>query len=156
MPRKKRTVVQRKEKVKPGLLAKTTDQTLRSYSVGALPIINRLLERIDLENILRQHLRSDRRQMKLPTVKGLLLVVRNLLMSREPIYGIAEWAQRCAPDLLGLDAHHLDHLNDDRIGRCTDRLFESNESDLVMAVVPTFRTIGTGFLRVFVGGRRRV
>lgn len=135
MSGKQRTVTKRKDEVEPGLVAKATDQTLRSYSVGALPIIKRMMERIDLENILRQHLRPDRRQTKLPTVKGLLLVVRNLLMSREPIYGIGEWAQRHAPDLLGLQAHHLDHLNDDRIGRCTDKLFESNESDLVMAEV---------------------
>jgi transposase len=134
MPRKQ-GVDHRTGEIKPGLVAKGAEQTLRSYSVGALPIINRFLQRIDLENILRQHLRADRRQMKLPTVKGLMLVVRNLLMSREPLYGIAEWAQRYAPDLLGLKAQHLKYLNDDRIGRCTDRLFESEESGLVMAVV---------------------
>ncbi len=135
MPRKKDKVVHRQALAKPGLVAKTINQTLRSYSVGALPIVNRLLERIDLENQLRRHLRRDGPRTQLPTVTGLLLMVRNFLMSRDPIYGLGEWAQRYAPDLLGLAGGQLRYLNDDRVGRCLDRLFESNEAELVMSVV---------------------
>jgi transposase len=118
-----------------GQLAKAGRQRLRSVTVGPLPILNRLLARMDLENILRQHLRRDGSRTRLPTTTGLLVLLRNLLISREPIYGIGEWAQRLAPDLLGLAPEQLEHLNDDRIGRCLDRLFEGTVPELVMALV---------------------
>jgi transposase len=124
-----------KRTIRAGQRAEVNDHTLRSYQVGAVPIINRLIERLQLDQFLRQHLRSDGPRTRLPTARGLLLAVRNLLMSRQPIYGIGEWAQQFAPDLLGLTLAHLQYLNDDRLGRCLDRLFEANQGDLVMAVV---------------------
>jgi len=38
------------ERGQPGQSAKRGSRGLRSYAVGALPIVNRLLERIQLEN----------------------------------------------------------------------------------------------------------
>lgn len=131
MPKKK----EKKQVVQPGLLAKTGSQTLRSYSVGALPIINRILDRVDLQTKMWEHLRADGARMRVPTTTGLLLLVRNFLLSREPVYGLGEWAARHAPDLLQLRSNQLRYLNDDRVGRCLDRLFESNQSDLVLEVV---------------------
>ena len=104
-------------------------------TVGCLPILNRLLERMKLEQFFRQHLKPDGSRTRLCTPRALLVLVRNLLLSREPIYGIGEWAARYAPDLLGLDANELAAFNDDRLGRALDRLFESGESQLVMELV---------------------
>ena len=118
-----------------GSRARSGGQTLQSYSIGALPIVNQLLERMRLECFLQQHLPRDGRTMVVPTSRCLLLLLRNLLLSREPIYGVGEWAERFAPELLGLKKKDLDHLNDDRIGRCLDRLFKANVSDLVLNVV---------------------
>jgi hypothetical protein len=86
--------------------------------VGALPIVNRMLQRVQLEPFLRDHLRPDGPRTKLPTCTGLLLVLRNLLFSREPVYGVSEWADRYAPDLVGMTTAQREHLNDDRLGRC--------------------------------------
>ena len=124
-----------KAAVQVGLLAKTGSHTLTSYAVGALPIINRVLARIHLQKKLRKHLRPDSRRMRLPTSTGLLLLVRNFLVSREPIYGLGEWACRHASDLLGLTQDQLAELNDDRLGRCLDRLFESDIAELVLDVM---------------------
>ncbi len=44
-------------------------------------------------------------------------------LSREPVYGLREWAQRHAPDLIEIPSAKMKHLNDDRLGRCLDRLF---------------------------------
>ncbi len=118
-----------------GQVAKASQQTLQSYSVGALPILNRLLERMDLENIFRDFLRAEGPRTKVPTAKGLLVLLRNLLISRQAIYGLGEWAAAFAPDLLNLTDEQLTHFNDDRVGRCLDRLFESDQSALTMAVV---------------------
>lgn len=119
----------------PGYRAHTAGQTLRSWTVGVLPILNRLLERIGLEALLQKHLPPDDPRVEIPTATGLLLLVRNLLMSREPVYGVAEWAECYAPDLLGLTGSQLKHLNDDRLGRCLDRLFDTTGPELLLDVV---------------------
>ncbi len=62
------------------------------------------------------------------------MLVCNLLVSREPIYGVGQWAARYAPDLLDLRQQEVELLNDDRIGRCLDRLFDGLDSGLIMAV----------------------
>jgi transposase len=62
-------------------------------------------------------------------------LVRNLLLSREPLYGVGEWAARHVPALLGLTPGQLPALNDDRVGRCLDRLFDADIPSLTLAVV---------------------
>ena len=118
-----------------GHRARSGNQTLRSWTVGGLPLINRLLERIDLDAFLVKHLPTDDPRLAIPTSRGLLLLVRNILLSREPIYGIGEWAESYAPDLLGLKPGELKHINDDRVGRCLDRLFDASIPELVLDVV---------------------
>lgn len=129
MPRKKK---KNNAAPQPGIVAKGESQTLRSYAVGALPIVDRVLDRMNLQETLRRHLRPDGARMRLATTTGLLLLVRNFLVSREPLYGIGEWASRHAPELVGLTSDQLAALNDDRVGRCLDRLFESDQSALVL------------------------
>jgi hypothetical protein len=132
---KKKKQCSRKRPVVPGHLASASDKTLRTYDVGALPIINRILDRMRLSDILRQSLPSDDSRTQLPTSRGLLVLVRNLLMAREPVYGVGQWAAGYAPDLLDLWHHEVELLNDDRVGRCLDRLFDGLDADLVMKVV---------------------
>ncbi len=118
-----------------GSRARAGGQTLRTSTVGALPIINQLLDRMQLESTLTKHLPHDRRHIAVPTSRGLMLLLRNILLSREPIYGLGEWAERFALNELGLQQQDLEHLNDDRIGRCLDRLYQTNVPDLVLDVV---------------------
>jgi transposase len=107
---------------------------LRSATIGALPLINEILRRMRLEEFLQAFLPAEDRRTKLATSKALLVLLRNLLVSREPIYGVGEWASRHAPDLLGLEENQLALLNDDRVGRALDRLFASDVPSLVLAV----------------------
>jgi transposase len=122
-------------KVNEGYLAESDGVTLRSWTVGSLPIVNRILEEMRLEEILQTHLPADGPRMKIPTSRGLMLLVRNLLLSREPVYGLGEWAQRHVPDLIGIPSQKMKHLNDDRLGRCLDRLFEGIDRSLIMELV---------------------
>lgn len=125
----------KRNKSKAGYRARCGDGILQSWTVGPLPIVNRLLERMRLEEILQQHLPPDDPRIEVPTVRCLLLLVRNVLLSREPIYGLGEWAERYAPDLLGLTQRQLGQLNDDRVGRSLDRLFDATKPQLLMDVV---------------------
>ena len=105
-----------------------------SYTVGALPILNHVMKRARLEDFLHDYLPHDLRY-KISPVHGILLLIRNYICSREPIYGVGEWASRMASDLLALRPSDIPHLNDDRVGRSLDRLFESDFASMVLAVV---------------------
>ena len=118
-----------------GQIARASGETLKSWSVGALPIVNRVLQRLKLEEFLRDGLPMEDRRVKVPTASVLLVLLRNLLLSREPLYGIGEWAARHAPDLLELTTEQVAALNDDRVGRCLDRLFDCDTASLALAVV---------------------
>lgn len=119
----------------PGNLARSAQGSVRSYAVGALPILNRILQRMKLEDFFRAYLPPDDSRTKLSPAKGLLVLLRNLLVSREPLYGMGEWAARYAPDLLGLSPKEVGLLNDDRVGRELDMVFLLDIQSLVLAAV---------------------
>jgi transposase len=126
----------RRRKTDPsGPVARGSGKRLVSNTVGALPIVNRFLKRMRLEEFLNAYLPQDDPRTRLSTARGLIVLVKNLLFSREPLYGLGEWACRYAPDLLGLRPEELALLNDDRAGRCLDRLFEADSVSFVLALV---------------------
>lgn len=110
-------------------------KVLVTHRIGALPILNRLLGRMRLDEFFTRHLPPEDNRTKVDTSRVVLLVLRNLLVSREPMYGVAEWARNFSPALFGLLPKDLEHLNDDRVGRCLDRVFKALDSGLIMDVV---------------------
>jgi transposase len=120
---------------RPGEAAHAAGQTLTSRRVAALPILNHFLRRLRLRDFLHEHLPREDRRCRVATATGLLVLVQNLLISREPLYGVGEWAARHAPGRLGLTPEQLPALNDDRVGRCLDRLFDADIPSLTLAVV---------------------
>lgn len=107
-------------------IAKSSSQKLESNAVSALPILDQLLERIQLPQILQSMLPTEDRRVRVPAATGLLMLLKNYLLAREPLYGVTEWGLRQAPDLLGLTRDQLNAFNDDRMGRCLDRLFAAD------------------------------
>jgi transposase len=130
----KRNKEKKREKREPGFLAKADKKTLRSYDVGAMPIINHIIRRMRLPDILKKFLPDDPRS-ELPAYRTVLVLVRNLLIAREPIYGLSQWAVRFAPELLDLRPRELELLNDDRAGRTLDQMFDALASELTVTVV---------------------
>jgi transposase len=119
----------------PGETARVAGRTLTSCRVAALPLLEGFLRRLRLEAFLRDYLPCEDRRSRVPTTTGLLVLLKNLLLSREPLYGVGEWAARYAPGRLGLTPAQLPSLNDDRVGRCLDRLFDADIPSLTLAVV---------------------
>jgi transposase len=64
-----------------------------------------------------------------------LVLVQNILVSREPIYGVSQWAMRFAPDVLDLYADEVELLNDDRVGRALFQTFEALATEMTVSVV---------------------
>ena len=103
-------------------------------TVGCLPLVNEILARMRLREFLEAYLPHPAREPDVPYSTGIELLVRNILCSREPVYGVGDWAEDFAPDVLGLRAKEVPLLNDDRVGRCLDKLFLSDTSSLTLAV----------------------
>jgi transposase len=104
---------------------------LKSQEIGALPIVNHFLYRLKLKQLLLKHLPDPDGRMKLRPVDALGVLVRNLVVSRMPLYRQGEWVKRVVPGLLDLDAQQLGLVNDDRMGRALDRLFEVDRNALL-------------------------
>jgi len=119
----------------PGRSAKADGVALHSYQIGALPIINHLLQRMQLERLLQEHLPPDDPRCEIPTSQAVLVLIRNLLISREPVYGVGEWAGLFAPDLFDLQRKQIAMLQDDRLGRSLTRLFTIVGPEFLLAVV---------------------
>jgi len=114
--------------------AKRRRRALNSRRIAALPILGHFLRRLRLREFLHDYLPAEDGRTRVPTATALLVLLRNMLISREPLYGVGEWAARHEPELLGLSDRQLSALNDDRIGRCLDRLFDANVPTLALHV----------------------
>ena len=69
MAKRRRQAGRRKATAGVGNLARSGRETLRSYTVGALPILNRLLHRMKVEEILEAYLPREDRRTKVPTAR---------------------------------------------------------------------------------------
>src|SRR6266545_1873047 len=109
---------------------------LVSYRLGALPLVNHYWDRIGLDALLARWLPGRDRRFRLDPAVAIRLVVVNLLVGRTPLYGLGEWATPFAPVLLGLaDADDVAWLNDDRIGRALQKLFEADRASLLTELI---------------------
>lgn len=108
---------------------------LESLDIGGHPLITPFFQRLRLRQFFEEALgRSDAR-LKVPHADVALLVVRNIALSRHPLYRMPEWLRRFDPRQLGLEPEQLESINDDRLGRTLDRLFEADRQSLMTRLV---------------------
>ena len=88
-----------------------------------------------LPEILREFLPPSDARTELPAYRTLLVLLRNILVAREPIYGLGQWASRFAPDVLDLYPDEVELLNDARAGRALEQMFDALVSELTVTVV---------------------
>jgi transposase len=126
---------QKKHKTPIGASAAQGPLRLRSYQVGALPLLNHYYERLKLTEILERHLPADDVRQQIPTARIVRLLISNVLASRQPLYAIPEWVARHSPDLFDLFHDDIPRLHDDRLGACLAWLFEVATPQLLLALV---------------------
>jgi transposase len=134
MAKRKKRSKARTTRLAAGDVAHADQGTLRSYQVGALPILDHLFRRMKLHDTLVAALGPDDPRTTLPTTTALLVLVRNLLVARQPVYGVGEWAARYAPELLDLAPAQVALINDDRVGRALLSVFFLDASSFVLIV----------------------
>lgn len=109
---------------------------LETQALGALPIVGRARSaRLGLEALLGRWMGEDDVRALMPAARAIRVLILNLCVCREPLYGIAEWAAGHAPAALGLDAEELMLLSDDRVGRALDQLFDCDRASLLAELV---------------------
>ena len=110
--------------------------TLRTERLGPLPLINHFIQRTGLEDVLDRYVPSDARCV-VPYSRALGVLLRSIIVEREPIYRQQETVQVFASGMFGLTAEEMEHLGDDRLGRALDRLFDADRAALITEVVVT-------------------
>src|SRR3970282_1776018 len=108
---------------------------LESRTLGALPVVNHFLDRLQLEALLSRYVSHRNRRLRLPPATALALLLRNVLLGRAPVYALEEWATPFEPAQLRLSAAQVSLLNDDRVGRALDELFDADRASLLTEVV---------------------
>jgi transposase len=109
---------------------------LESLEVGAAPLIRLFLERLDLPSLFERQLPPlPGRPPALPSATVLGALLANLLLARQPLYALADWASRRVPEHIGLQPGQAGLLNDDRAGRALDHLHRADRASLLTALV---------------------
>lgn len=104
---------------------------LESWTVGALPIVNHFLERLRVPQLLETYLEAPDPRCTILPKKVLLLLIRYLIVDRHPLYGLSQWTRSMLPELVEFEPEEIEQLNDDRIGRALDRLFDADRLALL-------------------------
>ena len=108
---------------------------LEEEVLGALPVVDHFCSRLGLARLLDEYVPLADRRVRLALAKAIGVVVRNLALSHQPLYSMHEWAARFDAATLGLDGGEVRLINDDRIGRGLERLFDADRSSLLSRLV---------------------
>ena len=108
---------------------------LQSFRVAALPLVNHYLQRLRLPSLLSRFLPPPDPRSSLNPPQTLAALLRCLILERSPLYSVIEWASAVHPALLDCSLRQLTQLNDDRIGRSLDRLFDADCTALLTEFV---------------------
>jgi transposase len=108
---------------------------LRSQQLGCLPVVNSFLARLGLGEHLDRYLPHDDARLRLAPATVIRLVVANITAGHLPVYALGDWAANYDPGVLGLGPDDAAALNDDRVGRMLDRLFDADRASLITTTV---------------------
>src|SRR5450755_5133147 len=88
-----------------------------------------------LAALLEKHVPTRDRRCRVPHAQALGVLVRSIVVEREPIYRAQETVHGFAAGLFGVAGEDIESLSDDRLGRALDRLFEADRAALLTEVV---------------------
>jgi len=116
------------------VLLDPADVEVSVEQVAGLPVVNAVLGRLGLDQLLGSYLPEPDARCGLEPARVIAVVVRNLALGRRPLYGLGAWAAAFDPALLGLVGGEAETLNDDRVGRALDEVFLADRASLTTAL----------------------
>ncbi len=108
---------------------------LHTERLGPLPLVNHFLARMGLPALLERYVPTADRRSAVTHAQALGVLLRSILVEREPVYRQHETVHGFAAGMFGIDAAQMQRLTDDRIGRALDRLFDADRAALLTEVV---------------------
>ncbi len=108
---------------------------MRTERLGPLPVVNQVLRRLGLDALLAEAIPTTDKRQHVAHAKALGVLLRSILVEREPIYRQQETVATFAPEVFGLSPEEATHVGDDAIGRALDRLFDVDRGSLLTRVV---------------------
>src|SRR5258707_899231 len=112
---------------------KESPLVLSTERLGSLPLIHHFIQRLGLEQALDKNVPTDARGA-VSHARALGVLLRSIIVEREPIYRQNETVHEFAPGMFGISAEEMPHLCDDRLGRALDRLFDADRAALLTEV----------------------
>lgn len=109
---------------------------LRRLQVGALPLLEWVLQRLRLREILEEFLPPSGRQI-VSDAQTLVLLAVNLTLAKDPLYELANWAESLDLRPLGYRPEQQVRFTDDRFARALDRLYQADRSSLLTRLAVT-------------------
>jgi transposase len=103
---------------------------LRRFQVGGLPLIELILQRIRLREILADFIPSSGRQTVSP-VEVLVLLAVNMTLAKDPLYELARWVDSLDLRALGYRSRPTARFSDDRFARALDCLYKADRTSLL-------------------------
>src|SRR5208283_1558980 len=104
---------------------------LQTERLSPLPLVNDFIERMGLPVFLEQYVPSNDQRCAISHAQALGVLLRSIIVERDPIYRQQETASSFAVNLFGIDADQIGHLSDDRLGRALDHLFFAFSASLL-------------------------
>lgn len=102
-----------------------------------------------LQALLERYVPTPDRRRAVSHAQALGVLLRSILVEREPVYRQQETVHGFAAGMFGIDAEQMRRLSDDRIGRALDRLFDADRAALLTEVVVAVgRRFGVAFERL--------
>jgi transposase len=116
--------------------SKKKERKLKRLQVGGLPLIHSIAEQMGLREILYKYIPCHGNE-HIPAVEALMLLIFNLALGKAPLYELDKWVQSI--DLSCLDIKEFEgvQFNDDRFGRCLEKLYKVDRASLMTEVVIT-------------------
>lgn len=98
--------------------------SLSHKTQGALPLVDRFLQKLELPKLLAQVISPPH------YVAALQLLVKSVLLQPNALYRIGAWAQNFDPVWMPAG-----HFGDDALGRALDRLFQADRASLLTSLI---------------------
>jgi transposase len=115
---------------------------LKRFVLGAHPIIQTFIERLNLREIIASHIKQDNR-VKLRCERIIPILIHNILTEPKTLYEVRDWLSPLDEDSLDISPAERDLIYDDRIGRALECFCNGNHKavffHLALRAIKVFR-----------------
>jgi transposase len=109
--------------------------SLQIDRLGPLPIVNHFIHHMGIAQLFEKYVPTEDRRCTLSYAKALGVLLRSIIIEREPIYRQQETVHAFSSSMYDLSAAQADLVGDDRIGRALDRLFDADRAAMLTEII---------------------